>query len=239
MGQMERKIENVEVLYEDGQVLVVVKPVGVAAQSSGTLAQDMVSLIKNYLVAKKEKIYVGVVHRLDTPVGGIMVFAKTKEAAANLSQQVSERKIQKKYYALVCGQFDFSVDNFSKSRKMVDYLVKDEKLNLSRIASPDEKGAKKAELEYQVLKTKEMDGEIVSLVEITLHTGRHHQIRVQMAGAGHPLVGDRKYNTNSKIYARNITLASVYLGFYLPSKKGDQYVEFFKKPSGGLWENFL
>lgn len=239
MGQMERKIENVEVLYEDGQVLVVVKPVGVAAQSSGTLAQDMVSLIKNYLVAKKKKTYVGVVHRLDTPVSGIMVFAKTKEAAANLSQQVSERKIQKKYYALVCGQFDFSVDNFSKSRKMVDYLVKDEKLNLSRIASPDEKGAKKAELEYQVLKTKEMDGEIVSLVEITLHTGRHHQIRVQMAGAGHPLVGDRKYNTNSKIYARNIALASVYLGFYLPSKKGDQYVEFFKKPSGGLWENFL
>ena len=239
MGQMERKIENVEVLYEDGQVLVVVKPVGVAAQSSGTLAQDMVSLIKNYLVAKKEKTYVGVVHRLDTPVGGIMVFTKTKEAAANLSQQVSERKIQKKYYALVCGQFDFSVDNFSKSRKMVDYLVKDEKLNLSRIASPDEKGAKKAELEYQVLKTKEMDGEIVSLVEITLHTGRHHQIRVQMAGAGHPLVGDRKYNTNSKIYARNIALASVYFGFYLPSKKGDQYVEFLKKPSGGLWENFL
>lgn len=117
MGQMERKIENIadrtnlEVLYEDGQVLVVVKPVGVAAQTSGTLAQDMVSLIKNYLVAKKEKTYVGVVHRLDTPVGGIMVFAKTKEAAANLSQQVSERKIQKKYYALVCGQFDFSVDN--------------------------------------------------------------------------------------------------------------------------------
>lgn len=195
-----------DILYEDKDILVVVKPAGVESQTSRRLEPDMVSEIKNYLHRKVQETkklstglspkastapvdpYVGVIHRLDKPVRGVMVYAKNLKAAAHLSRQVQEGKLEKIYQALVCGK---PVDNVGK---YVDYLLKDGKTNTSRIVDKSVAGAKRAELEYQILEKKEQeDGTVRSLVEIHLHTGRHHQIRVQFAAHGTPLMGDTKY----------------------------------------------
>ena len=175
------------ILYEDEAVLVVWKPVGMESQSGRGFDADMVSEIKRYLSTKKAvdnhnlstkpvEPYVGVIHRLDKPVSGVMVYAKTKNAAASLSKQVAEGKMHKKYLAVLCGK---PVDNVEK---YVDYLLKDEKENTSRIVDMGIKGGKRAELICRALETKPVEpyGEL-TLAEIELLTGRHHQIRVQMS----------------------------------------------------------
>ena len=188
------------ILYEDEAVLGVGKPVGIESQSGRGFDADMVSEIKRYLSTKKAvdnhnlstkpvEPYVGVIHRLDKPVSGVMVYAKTKNAAASLSKQVAEGKMHKKYLAVLCGK---PVDNVEK---YVDYLLKDEKENTSRIVDMGIKGGKRAELICRALETKPVEpyGEL-TLAEIELLTGRHHQIRVQMSGHGLPLWGDNRYN---------------------------------------------
>ena len=188
------------ILYEDEAVLVVWKPVGMESQSGRGFDADMVSEIKRYLSTKKAvdnhnlstkpvEPYVGVIHRLDKPVSGVMVYAKTKNAAASLSKQVAEGKMHKKYLAVLCGK---PVDNVEKH---VDYLLKDERENTSRIVDMGIKGGKRAELICRPLETKPVEpyGEL-TLAEIELLTGRHHQIRVQMSGHGLPLWGDNRYN---------------------------------------------
>ena len=188
------------ILYEDEAVLVVWKPVGMESQSGHGFDADMVSEIRRYLSTgkpvdnhklstKSVEPYVGVIHRLDKPVSGVMVYAKTKNAAAALSKQVAEGKMHKKYLAVLCGK---PVDNVEK---YVDYLLKDEKENTSRIVDMGIKGGKRAELICRVLESKTVEpyGEL-TLAEIELLTGRHHQIRVQMSGHGLPLWGDNRYN---------------------------------------------
>ena len=158
-----------DILYEDKDILVVVKPAGVESQTSRRLEPDMVSEIKNYLHRKAQETkklstglspkastapvdpYVGVIHRLDKPVRGVMVYAKNLKAAAHLSRQVQEGKLEKIYQALVCGK---PVDNVGK---YVDYLLKDGKTNTSRIVDKSVAGAKRAELEYQILEKKEQE----------------------------------------------------------------------------------
>ncbi len=181
------------VFYEDADIIVVKKPVGVESQAVSSFAPDMVSEIRkhiNRLSTKGGEPYVGVIHRLDKPVGGIMVYAKTPKAAAALSNQVKEREMRKTYRAVICGKPVDNVGNF------VDYLLKDGKSNLSKIVDKGINGAKRAELSYRVLETAEISGEpeVLCLVEIELQTGRHHQIRVQFAGHGLPLWGDNRYN---------------------------------------------
>lgn len=188
------------ILYEDNEILVVWKPVGMESQSGRGFDADMVSEIRRYLSTKKPvdyhnlstkavEPYVGVIHRLDKPVSGIMVYARTKNAAAALSKQVAEGKMHKKYLAVLCGK---PVDNVEK---YVDYLLKDKKENMSRIVDMGIKGGKRAELICRSLETKIVEpyGEL-TLAEIELLTGRHHQIRVQMSGHGLPLWGDNRYN---------------------------------------------
>lgn len=198
---------HLNILYEDPDIIVVWKPVGTDAQSARGLGADMVSLIRNHLmlsklstrpvdksVQKPAAPYVGVVHRLDRPVSGIMVFAKNKNAAAALSLQVSgDHGMEKKYLAVLCGNVDNFVDN--PVDNLVDYLLKDQKENISRIVDKGIKDARRAELSCRILETipDETFGNL-ALAEITLKTGRHHQIRVQMSGHGMPLWGDRKYN---------------------------------------------
>jgi len=185
-----------EILYEDEQVIVVWKPVGVESQESRGFGADMVSEIRKHIHSSSTKRpggmgipYVGVIHRLDKPVSGILVYAKTKNAAAALSRQVADGKMEKKYLAVLCGKPAQNVDNF------VDYLLKDGKENRSAIVDKGITGAKRAELVCRVLGSTgtEAYGEL-TLAEISLKTGRHHQIRVQMAGHGTPLWGDGKYN---------------------------------------------
>ena len=186
-----------KVLYEDDEILVVIKPAGVESQAAKRFAPDMVSEVKKHLVINKsctsgKEPYVGVIHRLDKPVSGVMVYAKTKRAAAALSEQVQSHKMKKIYTAVVHGRPVNMVDNY------VDYMVKTPDGNYSQVVDKGITGAKKAELSYEVLKTIDgeaagMPGKELSLVRVALKTGRHHQIRVQMAHHGTPLYGDMKY----------------------------------------------
>ena len=169
-------MKTVDILYEDADIIVVVKPPGMPSQAESGTALDMVSYLKNYLAKKGiSNPYVAPVHRLDRPVGGVMVYARSLKAAKILSRMVQERKIYKQYKAVLCGQLPH------QSGKLVDELIKNGKTNMSEIVMPGVKkpDAKQAVLEYKVL--------------IHLVTGRHHQIRVQMAGAGAPIAGDAKY----------------------------------------------
>lgn len=199
------------ILYEDDAIIICVKPAGIATQTKRIGEKDMESMLRTYRMQKGEASYIGVVHRLDQPVSGVMVFAKSKEAAADLSRQIAAKAADKYYYAVTDGIPDM------ESGILEDYLLRDGKTNLSKVVGRNENGAKRAELSYEVLEK----NDIQALVRIKLATGRHHQIRVQMAHAGWPLVGDRKYHfkENRKQGSTTLSLCSYKLGFYHPVTK--------------------
>lgn len=196
------------ILYEDDDLLVCVKEAGVATQTKKLGQADMESLLKNYRVSKGETPYIGVVHRLDQPVTGVMVFAKTKETAADLSRQVATKAADKYYYAMVDGVPE------KKKGILEDYLLRDGKTNTSKVVSKETKDAKRAELSYEVLET---DGKR-SVLKIKLATGRHHQIRVQLSHVGWPITGDRKYNFKETMQpsGTGLALCSYKIGFVHP-----------------------
>ena len=178
-----------KVLFEDNQIIVVEKPFNIPSQGDKTGDADMLSMVKDYVKEKYNKpgnVYIGLVHRLDRPTGGVMVFARTSKAAGRLSNEIRERKIQKTYLAICNGKFD------ETKGTMKDYLWKDEKKNTSYVVKASKKNAKEAILDYEVLKYDAKED--VSLVKINLHTGRHHQIRVQFSSRMHALYGDTKYH---------------------------------------------
>ena len=179
---------NLNVIYEDNHIIVVVKPVNIPSQGDKTGDTDMLTIIKQYLKEKDSKpgnVYLGLVHRLDRPVGGVMVFAKTSKAAARLSEQVREKTFRKKYLVIANGKFE------NDNGVLEDYLLKNEKTNMSKVVPEGTKNSKYAKLEYRVLK---YDSELnLSVLKINLHTGRHHQIRVQLSSRGHSIYGDQKY----------------------------------------------
>lgn len=224
-----------EVLYEDKEVIVVKKPVGMESQSSSSFAPDMVSQIKKHIHSQYPQSgepYVGVIHRLDKPVGGVMVYARTKRAAAALSEQVRSRKMRKVYKAVVCGRIVDNVDNF------VDYLLKDKGKNVSKVVEKGTIGAKRAELRYWVADRIE-EPEPLSLVEVELSTGRHHQIRVQFAGHGLPLWGDNRYNpefAGGKRPGESLALWAWKLTFVHPST--GKAMTFETEPEGSVFGRF-
>ena len=178
-----------KVLYEDNHIIVVEKPVNIPSQADKTGDEDMLTMIKAYLKEKYQKpgnVYLGLVHRLDRPVGGVMVFAKTSKAASRLSEEVRNKTLKKTYLAVCNGSFEELEGTFK------DYLWKDEKNNTSYVVKETKKNAKEAVLDYKVLSYDKKED--VSLVEINLHTGRHHQIRVQFSSRMHALIGDSKYH---------------------------------------------
>lgn len=214
---------DLEILYEDNHIIVVVKPFNILSQSDDTKDIDMLTLIKSYLKEKYNKpgnVYLGLIHRLDRPTGGIMVFAKTSKAASRLSEQIRLNLFTKKYLAIVNGYFDEKVGVFE------DYILKKED-NSSVISNL----GKYAKLEYEVLKEKSN----LSLVNILLHTGRHHQIRVQFASRNHPLYGDQRYGETSK---KQLALFAYYLSFNHPVTK--EKLKFIKYPDKvGIWKEFI
>ena len=218
------------ILYEDQWMLVCEKEAGIPVQSSRVGVWDMVSILKNY---RKEtegmpgEPYLGLIHRLDQPVQGVIVFAKTKEAAAKLSAQASGDAMKKEYLAVVCGQIR------EKEGGLVDYLVKDGRTNTSRIGRSGERGAKKARLDYRILQ--EEGG--FALAAICIHTGRHHQIRVQMAHAGMPLAGDRKYHPEAA-WASCEGLALCAHRLTLLHPKTGRKMMFRAEPKGVFFEKF-
>ena len=218
---------EIDILYEDGQLLVCRKPAGVPVQSGKVGQRDMVSILRNYRNGKEGDTYIGLVHRLDQPVQGVMVFAKTKMAAAGLSRQITDGRMKKQYLAVTCGK------PMKKQGALVDYLLKDGRTNTSSIVPEGTKGAKRAELRYRIIA--ETPG--YALAEIDLLTGRHHQIRVQMAGAGMPLAGDRKYNlSDAGQTEKYVALAAHRLSFEHPVLKKE--ICFEGKPEGAIFKKF-
>lgn len=182
-------MRTVDILYEDDDIFVVIKPPGMPSQPERSSTMDMVSYLKN-LLASRDKIknpYVSVVHRLDRPVGGIMVYGKNQKAAAALSAQIAGHCVVKEYMAVVWGQMSVP------KAALEDYMIKDGTSNMSRVADSKVKGAKKAVLSYELLDTAASGDRLLSLLKIRLETGRHHQIRVQLSHGGHPVAGDHKY----------------------------------------------
>ena len=179
---------QLKVLYEDNHIIVVEKPVNIPSQGDKTGDIDLLTMVKEYLKEKYQKpgnVYVGLIHRLDRPVGGVMVFAKTSKAAARLSEQVREKQFQKTYLVICNGKMEIN------KGELQDYLWKNEQKNTSKVVKRETKNSKLAILEYEVLK---YEPEInLSVLKILLHTGRHHQIRVQLSSRNHSIYGDQKY----------------------------------------------
>ena len=213
---------SLNILHEDEHIIVCYKPAGIPTQTKKLGEQDMVSLLKNYLKGG----YVAVIHRLDQPVEGLLVFAKTPFAAKELNKGLQGAGFVKHYKAVLWGIPD------KQSETLEDYLVKDGHTNTSRVCSPSEKDAKKAVLSYEVIAIGKDDGKDISLVKVKLDTGRHHQIRVQMANMGCPIWGDAKYNTaavRDRRY-RQIALCAYRLEFIHPKTK--EKMEFEIEPQG-------
>ena len=218
---------GLNILFEDDHVLVVKKDAGIPVQAGKMRIMDLQGLIKNELYRRNRKggePYLGLIHRLDQPVEGVMVFAKTPFAAGALSEQVTDGRMKKHYLALLCGKPS------EDSGKLVDYLVKDGRTNTSFVVKEQNKDAKRAELNYQVLKRYEE----TTLVEVELITGRHHQIRVQMANAGWPLYGDTKYNPQFQDVTEHVqtALCAYKLSFVHPKTK--KVMEFCIEPDNSM-----
>lgn len=220
-------MQNLKVIYEDNHIIVVEKIPNIPSQSDKTGDLDMLTLVKQYLKEKYQKpgnVYIGLIHRLDRPVGGVMIFAKTSKAASRLSNQVREKVFQKVYLAVVDGKPE-------KDREILEnYLYKDERNNMSRVVSKDKKNAKYAKLEYEVLYYHPLKK--LSLVKVHLYTGRHHQIRVQLANSGHSIFGDNKYGKRGK--GKQIALWAYQLTIEHPiTKEKMQFVDLPEKI--GTW----
>ena len=222
----------INIIFEDNHIIVVEKPCNVPSQADKTEDEDMINLIKKYIKEKYNKpgeVYLGLVHRLDRPVGGIMVFAKTSKAASRLSESIRNNNFHKRYLAVVNGKFQKKIGSYE------NYLLKNEALNKSMVVSKDKRGAKFAKLSYEVLEEKIIDEQVQTLVKIDLETGRHHQIRVQFANDGHPLVGDQKYGKSAP--GIQIALWAYEIEFKHPTK--DEIMKFECKPKKiGVWANF-
>ena len=219
-------MNKLNILYEDNHIIVVEKPVNVLSQGDATGDIDLLTMVKQYVKVKYNKpgnVYLGLVHRLDRPVSGIMVFAKTSKAASRLSDQVRKKEIKKTYMAVVKGIIKKDEDTF------VDYLLKLD--NGNTIVTTKDKG-KESVLTYKVLKRNYEKNE--TLVSIDLKTGRHHQIRVQFASRGYPLCGDQRYGKSDKT---QIALCAYKLEFIHPTTK--QLMKFgIEKPLDTYWTDF-
>lgn len=198
------------VLYEDNHLIVVVKPQNVPSQEDSSKDLDMLTMVKNYVKEKYNKpgeVYIGLVHRLDRPTGGLMVFARTSKSAERLSKQIKDKEFKKFYLTVVEGSPK------SKFARLVNYLKKDEVNNVVKVVPKLESGAKEAQLEYTTLGNYK---DILSLLKVELFTGRSHQIRVQLSTLGNPIVSDVKYGARQKI-CKNLSLWAYKITFKHPT----------------------
>ena len=220
--------EDIKILFEDNHILVVTKPPMVPVQKDESGDEDMLSILKQYLIEKYNKpggAFLGLVHRLDRPTGGVMVFAKTSQAAKRLSEAIVNGEVEKKYFAIVDGLPK------DRQKKVINYLKKNPKTNNTEIVPALTEGAKYAELDYKVLDTKSN----CSLVAVNLITGRGHQIRVQMAGLGTPIVGDARYGKGLKV---PLCLWAVELRFNHPISGNRMVFRVYPPENEPLWNLF-
>ena len=204
------------IYYEDKDIVVCEKPYGISSQENG--GENMISLLKSYTGCD-----IFCVHRLDVQTTGVMVYAKNSQSAAKLSEQIATRKFVKRYKCICHGELD-------GNGEMIDILYHDKLKNKSFVVDTKRKGAKEAKLEYWVRDTVNFNGKILSILEILLHTGRTHQIRVQFASRAHPLYGDGKYGAKDN---DKIALHSYKIEFAHP--KTNEIVQFVSEPHGETW----
>lgn len=227
-------MQELNVIYEDNHIIVVEKIVNVPSQADKTGDLDMLTIIKQYIKEKYNKpgdVYLGLIHRLDRPVGGVMIFAKTSKAASRLSEQVRQKDFKKKYLVIVNGQMD------NTKGTLEDYLLKNEKLNMSKVVKEGTKNSKYAALDYEVLEyNKEID---LSVLKIYLHTGRHHQIRVQLSSRNHSIYGDQKYGGRG--HGKQIALWAYELTITHPITKDNMTFKVLPKKVGSwkMLENIV
>ena len=204
-------MQEPNIIYEDNHIIVVIKPHNISVQEDESKDPDMLTIIKEFLKERDNKpgnVFLGLVHRLDRPTGGVMVFAKTSKAASRLSAQLKDKKLKKHYLCVVNGKPQIA------ENQLVTYLKKDEKTNTVKIAPQYEEGAKEAILNYKVIDSKDK----YSLLEVDLITGRSHQIRVQTsAQLNTPIYGDFKYG--DKVHGGNLALWAYQLTFTHPVTK--------------------
>ena len=191
-------MNKLNVLYEDNHLIVVEKKPNVLSQSDETGDMDLLTMVKNYVKKKYDKpgnVYIGLVHRLDRPVSGVMVFARTSKAAKRLNEQIKNHEFNKTYVAVLDGKLE------KKKGELVNYLYKDEKTGISKVVDKHFTGGKLSKLNYEVIGYYENK----TIVKVNLITGRHHQIRLQFKALGYPLYGDQLYgkknNEQIRLYA--------------------------------------
>ena len=220
---------GIRIVYEDNHLLVVVKPPNMPTQADASRDPDVHSLMKDYIAEKYQKpgaVYLGLVHRLDRPTGGGMVYAKTSKAAGRLCDGLAKGDFEKKYLAVLMGAPE------TERGTLTNYLRKNTVNNMVYICTPSEEGAKYAELDYKVLAT---EGGL-ALTEIRLHTGRTHQIRVQTAGISHPVYGDMRYGGKTAKKGK-LALFAYSLSFTHPV--GKERMKFISMPPGEIpWKAF-
>ena len=209
----------IDILYEDNHIIVCYKAKGILSQADGSSIPDMLTILKKYIKDKYNKpgdVYLGLVHRLDINTSGVMVFARTSKAASRLSADISKHNFKKKYYAYVEGKLKLNV-----VEELNHNLLKDEK---NKKAYVNENGLP-AKLEYKCIKNIVINNCDVSIVDITLFTGRFHQIRCQFSSIGHPLYGDKKYGSKHNIKYEEFPLEAYSLGFIHPTLKKWMFFE--------------
>ena len=218
---LKEKEMNIPILYEDNHLLIVEKPVNIPVQEDQSGDNDLLSYLKQDLKERYQKpgnVYLGLVHRLDRPVGGAIVFAKTSKAASRMADLLRKQEIKRTYYGVVRGEVK------TNEQRLMNYLWKDRKKNEVYVVNRENKDAKKAILDYKVIgREKEL-----SLLKVHLQTGRSHQIRVQLQHMGHPLYGDQKYGSRVNKSGEQIALWAYSLGFVHPVKK--EWVEVVSTP---------
>ena len=228
VGEVKEISNGVKVLYEDNHIIVAIKPAGVLSQSDGSSVPDMLTILKAYIkeeYSKPGEVYLGLVHRLDRPVSGVMVFARTSKAASRLSEQIRMRKVEKIYRCVVKGILE-------GEGRLENFISKDEDKNIVTVIDKEKPGYKASYLDYRAMASK--DG--LTMVEVKLGTGRSHQIRAQMAHTGYPLIGDQKYGDKDK-RCKDIALEAYKLSFEHPVKR--EFITFEAPiPSGYPWSLF-
>lgn len=220
---------KLNVLYEDNHIIVVEKPVGMLVQADKTGDPCLMDEVKKYLKEKYKKpgnVFLGLVHRLDRPVGGVVLFAKTSKGASRLSAQFRERGVEKFYYAIVVGKPK------EQSGKIISFLKKDEKKNTVEVVRRETSGAKQAELFWETV----LSGNKNTLLKIKLGTGRSHQIRAQLASIGYSILGDVKYGAPKPLADKSIALFAASLSFRLATRDEIKTVEL---PWPREWEKYL
>lgn len=226
---------KLNILYEDNHIIVVVKPMNMLSQLDSTNDTDIMEILKEYIKEKYNKpgnVFLGLVHRLDRRVSGVMVFARTSKAASRLSEEIRGQNMQKTYYAIIVGEVNDkgTLKNYLKK-------VSNNGTNKAVIMSKEDSESKEAILNYKKIKSVVIDNDVFTLVEVQLITGRYNQIRAQFANINHPIINDFKYNYRFKNYNDELGLACVKMSFNHPVTKELMSFEFI--PKEGIWSKFI